>query len=151
MEIKASNLTHTFFRQEFGAELMAELDKIEYYVKCNSAIESIENMDSDRMQGLLELQNINKLNPGEQKRVLDKNKDIIAPLLMMAGGTQQTSIPLDSVMRVTWAMNRSAMYPKQDIPNFDQWLEEYEDFDFASEFNNIYKEIQRGFFRSRNK
>lgn len=151
INIRASNLTHMFFHQEFGTELRVEVDKIKSFVESQHNMDKIP-LDANKLQDIYKLQNLNSMPPKEAQELLERNADMIKPLLNLAANKTAMSMPMDSIMRVVWAMNRCQDFADNKMTKpFNEWIVEFDEFDFESNFQEICQEIERGFFRSENK
>lgn len=157
MRIRASNMARFYFYQEFGTDLGVELDKIMSAIQSRNAIKELEKLTPEQLREFNQIQNINNVSQTEALEILEKtglkdNQDLMSSLLILAANGGSTQIPGIPLMKVVWAMNK-AENEAEKIPTlaFDQWIEQYDEFDFDSVFDNIYLEIQRGFFRSENK
>lgn len=158
MRIRASNMTRFYFYQEFGADLGAELDKIMASVQSRGAVEQLGKLSPAQLKEFGRIQDINNVSQAEALDILDKtglkdDPNLMSSLLILSANGGSTQLPIMSVMKITWAMNKAeneAAQPKIQTHAFDQWVEQYDEFDFDAVFDDIYMEIQRGFFRSEN-
>lgn len=151
ISIKASNLAYTLFRQEFNADLPDELAHIEAAAQQRAALESVSKIDNNTISVLMDVgrgESDNALEVLGGSGIMD-NPEALAGLLAIANGGASESLPVLSIMKTVWAMNAAAKFGTP-IQAFDQWVTEYDDFDFVNTFPDIYAEIKRGFFRSGN-
>lgn len=157
MRIRASNLARFYFYQEFGTDLGEELDKIAAAIQSQDAMKQLEQLSPEQLKEFTRLQDINTVSQSEALEILNKtglkdNQNLMSSLLVLAANGGSTQIPGISLMKVVWAMNK-AENEAEKTPTlaFDQWIKQHDEFDFISAFDDIYIEIQRGFFRSENK
>lgn len=157
IRVRASNLARMYFYQEFGAELDKELDKLLSSNDSREAEALIKGLDVETTNKILDLQNIAGLPPQEAVKQIESSGLMDRPELlnaMMKLGLQETistSIPVMSVMRIAWAMNKAQNLAEnlQTRP-FEQWVMQYEDFDFYDCLDDFWMEVKQGFFRSEN-
>jgi len=157
IRVRASNLARLYFYQEFSTELATELDKLASGNDSREAESLIRGLDRETANKILDLQNIAGLSPEEAVKQIENSGLMDNPELlgaMMKLGLQESispSISILSVMRIVWAMNKAQNLAEnlQTRP-FEQWLMQYEDFDFYNCMDDFWAEVRQGFFRSKN-
>lgn len=153
IKVRASNLVYTIFYQEFNSNLSDELKHIEVAAQQKAALDAVANIDDSTISALIKA---NGIDPNDSQDAMEllaglriaDNPMALSGLIAMSQGNVSQSLPIESIMKVTWAMNCAE---ESGVPAYDQWVRRYQDFDFVNTFDDLLAEIQRGFFRSETK